>query len=67
MTEKMSEDMLDRMSEDMPDRMSEDMPDRMSEDIPVKMSEYISDIFRQNARRFAINKTYKCHGGDNSK
>ena len=37
--------------------------DRMPEDMPDKMPEDMSD----SARRFASNKTYRCHGGDNSK
>ena len=35
----------------------------MPEDMPDKMPEDMSD----SARRFASNKTYRCHGGDNSK
>ena len=42
------------MPDRMPDRMPEDISDRMPEDLP-------------DVRRFASNKTYKCHGGDHTK
>jgi hypothetical protein len=63
MPDRVPEDMP---AEDMPGRMPEDMPDRMPEDMPdkkTKMPEGMSD----RMPRFASNKTYKCHGGDNSK
>ena len=63
MPDRVPEDMP---AEDMPGRMPEDRPDRMPEDMPdkkTKMPEGMSD----RMPRFASNKTYKCHGGDNSK
>jgi len=63
----MSENMPEDMPEDMPDRVPGDMPDRVPGDMPEHVPDRISeDTPDNNARRFASNKTYKCHGGYNS-